>query len=79
MVEEAGLKTIEALKIDVEGYEDRVLPPFLAAAPRSLWPRRVVIEHAHADAEHDCVSRMVAVGYEICGKTRSNSLLRLQT
>jgi FkbM family methyltransferase len=77
VVEEAGLERIDALKIDVEGYEDRVLLPFLAAAPRSLWPRRIVIEHAHAGPDGGCVARLGAAGYAVQGKTRSNSLMQL--
>jgi FkbM family methyltransferase len=77
VVEEARLVGIDALKIDVEGYEDRVLPPFLQTAPRSLWPRRVVIEDVHESPGRGCVDQMLAVGYQMHGKTRSNTLLRL--
>ena len=31
-------------KIDVEGFEDRVLTGFFAEAPQALWPRAVVID-----------------------------------
>jgi FkbM family methyltransferase len=77
VVEEAKLKSIDALKIDVEGYEDQVLPPFLQTAPRSLWPRRVVIEDVHEMPGRSCVDQMLAVGYQMKGKTRSNRLLQL--
>jgi len=40
---QAGLARVDALKIDVEGFEDRVLTGFFAAAPQALWPRAVVI------------------------------------
>jgi FkbM family methyltransferase len=45
-----GLTRIDAIKIDVEGYEDRVLFPFFAEAPETLWPRHVIIEHILPDA-----------------------------
>ena len=45
ILEEAGVSHVDALKIDVEGFEDRVLTGFFANAPQSLWPRAVVIEH----------------------------------
>ena len=45
ILEDAGLDHVDALKIDVEGYEDRVLTGFFEQAPASLWPRAVVIEH----------------------------------
>ena len=38
-------RRVDALKIDVEGYEDRVLTGFFKQAPQALWPRAVVIEH----------------------------------
>ena len=43
------LTRIDAIKIDVEGFEDRVLFPFFAEAPQQLWPRHVIIEHIMPD------------------------------
>lgn len=74
-----GVTAIDALKIDVEGYEDRVLIPFFRDAPRSLWPKAVAIEHLERDEwQNDCIADMVARGYAIAGKTRSNTLLVLR-
>lgn len=75
---EMSVIRIDALKIDVEGFEDQVLLPFFDAAPRSLWPRRVVIEDIFIDAEADnCVKRMMALGYRQAGKHRINTFLIL--
>ena len=49
ILEEAGVAHVDALKIDVEGFEDRVLTGFFADAPQALWPRAVVIEHLSKD------------------------------
>ena len=76
ILQEAGAGNIDALKIDVEGYEDRVLMPFFKTAPASLWPKAVVIEHLSKDEwQDDCIADMVARGYAISGRTRSNTLL----
>src|SRR4051812_20609967 len=76
ILEEAGVTRIDALKIDVEGFEDRVLIGFFRDAPSSLWPRAVVIEHLSKDEwQCDCIADMVSRGYAISGKTRSNTLL----
>ena len=76
ILEEAGVSRVDALKIDVEGYEDRVLTVFFAEAPPSLWPRAVVIEHlSKHEWQHDCIADMRARGYAETGKTRSNTLL----
>jgi FkbM family methyltransferase len=73
---EAGLSRIDALKIDVEGFEDRVLIGFFATAPQTLWPRAVVIEHlSRAEWQADCIADMLQRGYSQLGQTRSNTFL----
>lgn len=73
---EAGVSQVDALKIDVEGYEDRVLTGFFKEAPPSLWPRAVVIEHLSGNEWlADCIADMRARGYAETGETRSNTLL----
>ena len=76
---DAGVSDVDALKIDVEGYEDRVLTGFFAEAPSSLWPRAVVIEHlSRNEWLADCIADMRGRGYAETGKTRSNTLLLKQ-
>jgi FkbM family methyltransferase len=73
---DAGVSHVDALKIDVEGYEDRVLTGFFRDAPQTLWPRAVVIEHLSRDEwRDDCIADMRARGYTEAGRTRSNTLL----
>ena len=53
-----------------------MLTPFFNTAPPALWPKAVVIEHLSRDEwQDDCIADMVARGYAISGKTRSNTLL----
>src|SRR6195952_618875 len=67
---------VDALKIDVEGYEDRVLIGFFRDAPEALWPRAIAIEHLERDDwVDDCLADMLARGYAETGRTRSNTLL----
>ncbi len=76
ILEEAGASHVDALKIDVEGFEDRVLTGFFRDAPQTLWPRAVVIEHLSKNEWlEDCIADMRARGYVGTGKTRSNTLL----
>ncbi|MGC4027041.1 MAG: FkbM family methyltransferase [Mesorhizobium sp.] len=73
-----GVQHIGALKIDVEGFEDRVLTDFYEKTPRSAWPRAVVIEHISRDQwQTDCIALMQASGYRISERTRSNTMLLL--
>lgn len=76
ILDEAGVTRVDALKIDVEGFEDRVLIGFFRDAPPSLWPRAVVIEHlSQNEWREDCIADMVARGFAVVRKTRSNTFL----
>jgi FkbM family methyltransferase len=76
ILSDAGVTKVDALKIDVEGFEDRVLIGFFAQAPQTLWPRAVVIEHLSRKEWHkDCIADMIARGYHEERRTRSNTLL----
>ena len=73
---DAGTDHVDTLKIDVEGFEDRVLTGFFREAPQSLWPRAVVIEHlSRNEWQDDCIADMRARGYAETGRTRSNTML----
>jgi FkbM family methyltransferase len=76
ILDEGGVTKVDALKIDIEGFEDRVLTVFFRQAPPSLWPRAVVIEHlSRKEWEQDCIADMVSRGYGEAGRTRSNTFL----
>ena len=77
VLDESGVTKVDALKIDIEGFEDSVLTGFFNEAPPSLWPRAVVIEHlSRNEWQQDCIADMVARGYREVGKTRSNTFLQ---
>lgn len=68
----------DALKIDIEGFEDRALLPFFRNASSTLWPRRIVMEVSHpADWREDCVAELLRLGYRQRGRTRTNLLLEM--
>jgi len=76
ILEEAGVTKVAALKIDIEGFEDRALVPFFRDTPQVLWPRAVVIEHLSRDEwQQDCIADMISRGYREAGRTRSNTFL----
>jgi FkbM family methyltransferase len=77
LIEEQGLDAIRALKLDVEGYEDRVLGPFFRQAPERLWPEAIVIEHLNRDVwAFDCIGECEARGYRQVFQTRCNTGLK---
>jgi len=77
ILDEAGIATIDALKIDIEGAEDLALAPFLRTAPRGLLPRLVLIEDRPADWAVDLYALMQNRGYVIAARSRQNAILRL--
>ena len=70
-----NITKIDALKIDIEGFEDRALFPFFDEAPKSLWPTCIVIEPNSTSWEKDILSRLETLGYVRTGKTRGNVIL----
>ena len=70
------VQSIDALKIDVEGAEDVVLAPFFRDAPKSLWPRLLIIEDTSNLWEVDLLSELSALGYSVVARTKLNVLLR---
>lgn len=76
ILDDAGLNHVHALKIDIEGFEDRVMIPFFRHAQESMWPRAIVIEHlSRNEWQDDCIADMSARGYAAIARTRSNTLL----
>jgi len=57
------LTRIDALKLDVEGAEDRILFPFFATAAPELWPRLVLVENSANEWRQDCPSLLLQKGY----------------
>jgi len=74
MLDEAGATRIDTLKVDVETFEDRVVPPFFERAEQSLWPQRICLEpttYYHRSPIHQFLEDR---GYREVGRTRKNSL-----
>lgn len=79
ILREQKLDKIDALKIDIEGYEDQALEPFFGTADRSLFPKAIVIEHSHrAKWDTDVIAMCETLGYRQRGRTRGNLLLALR-
>ena len=64
------------MKVDVEGHEDKVMPPFLNAAPEALWPATIIVEHLQrATWRPDCIAVALDRGYRITRTTNNNTFL----
>ena len=73
------LERIDAIKVDVEGFEDRVLDPFFRHAPEFLLPRVVVAEHTWSSAwQSDWITCAVARGYREHDRTRQGNVILIR-
>ena len=79
IVEKADLSRIDALKVDVEGFESKVLKPYLQDAPKELWPRTIVVEIWASEYEKgDLIEFTASRGYKEVKRVGENSILSLQ-
>jgi len=66
-----------AMKIDIEGFEDRALIPFYETAPERLWPQHILIEilARHQFWQRDCLSYLLDLGYKVAWQGEADTLL----
>ncbi len=71
-----GLDHVDAIKVDVEGYEDRVLAPFLLDAPETLLPKVIVVEFSWSGHwDDDWLARAHVRGYREVKRTRNHNVI----
>lgn len=73
---EAGAVRVDAMKIDIEGFEVPVLEAFFSTAPRSLWPRFIIGEIVGEGGE-PLKNLLVSRGYRLDRCTKMNGILVL--
>ena len=74
LVEEHEIEAIDALKIDIEGYEDTVIPMMFDTLSERLWPNAIVIETQADNEKSAAIQAIAASGYRLVKSTRSNLL-----
>lgn len=67
-----GISRIDALKIDIEGAEDKALIPFFQEAPLDLHPKIIILENSAKDWKQDLVAALGNAGYRLLKTTRMN-------
>ena len=77
-MDRAGVDSVDAIKIDVEGAEDKVLKPFFENAKPSAWPKFIVIEHLFPEIwQWNCLSEIEALGYQAVWRGPMNTIYKL--
>lgn len=70
-----GIDRVDVLKVDVEGFEDRVLLPYLRDCDPARLPRAVLIEtNCREHWAQDCLAVLAGLGYAVEGETKDNML-----
>jgi FkbM family methyltransferase len=77
MLNEGGFDRIDALKIDIEGFEDQALMPFFKTAPKSLWPRLLILERSEKDWSGDLLGTLKSAGYRDLMTSKRNYVMAL--
>jgi FkbM family methyltransferase len=77
LLQSEHVESVDALKIDVEGFEDLILSPFFRDAPPQMLPRLIIIEDGRGSWKADLMSIMSAKGYAIFTRSKLNFILRL--
>lgn len=65
------IKNIDLLKLDIEGYEMKVLKKFFEDSLIELYPKKIVVEHTHNPEVDNLIS---CYGYKLVFKTQYNSV-----
>ena len=76
-INDEGIKKISAMKIDVEGNEEKIIIPFLKDANDEQLPTIIVIENNQELWKNDLIKLLEEKGYIIQKKTRMNYILKL--
>ena len=76
IVNEEKLKYITNLKIDIEGYEDKVLISFLRSCKKKLVPKNIILEHSEKKIwKNNLIKFLFKFGYREIFKNKSNIIL----
>ena len=76
LCEKFRLSRIDGMKVDVEGFEEAVMLPFLEQASDKLLPRLIVVEDNRDAWQTDILAAAAARGYRLAKKTKMNLLLQ---
>ena len=80
IINQEKIKFITNLKIDIEGFEDRVLISFLSKCKKKLFPINIILEHSMKEYwNKDLIQFLLTKGYKQVFKNNSNMIFSLPT
>lgn len=79
LVRDLGLSKIDAMKIDIEGHEFRVMGHYFAHADKALWPKWIICETCTKQQAEGMGDLLDSVGYKRVCKGRMNDIFEFAT
>lgn len=76
LLAEEGISSVDVLKIDIEGFEDRALFPYFENLDKKFYPKLILMEDSsQTDWERNILEWLLANGYRVLARTRGNVLI----
>lgn len=76
LLNEKNIKQIDALKIDVEGMEDKILFPYFESVSNNFWPKLIIIEENDKFWKRNIIEWLLSNKYQKVDQTRGNLILK---
>jgi len=74
IIADCDIKSIDLLKMDIEGFEEKVINRLFLEVPHNLWPRLICVEISHVPSVMELLE---SVGYRLVLKARENRIYEL--
>lgn len=75
IIDSQHVDEIDAMKVDVEGHDFAALEAFFKQAPKTMWPKLLIIETGRGPSK--VLELCVANGYSLDRRTQINAILTL--
>jgi len=70
-----NISNVDAIKLDIEGYEDRALINLFMNKNNKIFPKLLIIEHSNKELwKYNLFEKLEAKGYKKMNSTRSNTI-----
>jgi FkbM family methyltransferase len=78
ILEQHKIKKISILKIDIEGYEYKVLDHFFEHAAPTLFPQRIIVEYVPDRDKNNTIALLEKSGYVTVKQNRHNYIMEVK-
>jgi len=73
---ELKINTVKMMKIDIEGFEYKVLYHFFNHSKTEIYPEYILIEHLHVNSQENAINLLIENGYVSLKSNKYNTFLK---